>query len=72
VSELPDALSFLWPHDDDTIAGLVLRAAGRLPAVGERLHIHGVEVEIERVADRVPETLIVRLPAQPPAEPGGG
>lgn len=72
VMDLPDTLSCLWPRDDDTIAGLVLKVAGRLPAVGERLDIHGVEVEIERVADRVPETLIVRLPAQPSAERGDG
>ena len=70
--DLPDTLSCLWPRDDDTIAGLVLRVAGRLPAVGERLDIHGVEVEIERVADRVPETLIVRVPAQPSVDAGDG
>jgi putative hemolysin len=72
VIDLPDTLSCLWPRDDDTIAGLVLRVAGRLPAVGERLDIHGVEVEIERVADRVPERVVVRLPAQPPTERGDG
>lgn len=72
VLDLPEPLSSLWPRDDDTIAGLVLRVAGRLPAVGERLDIHGTDVEIERVADRVPETLVVRLPRQPAAERSDG
>jgi putative hemolysin len=72
VIDLPDTLSCLWPRDDDTIAGLVLRVAGRLPAAGERLDIHGVDVEIERVADRVPETLLVRLPPGPAAESSDG
>ena len=72
VMDLPDALSCLWPRDDDTVGGLVLRTAGRLPSVGERLGIHGVDVEIERVADRVPEMLLVRLPPPPAAEPSDG
>ena len=72
VVDLPDTLSCLWPRDHDTIAGLVLRVAGRLPEVGERLDIVGVEVEIERVADRVPETLLVRLPSEPVGEASDG
>lgn len=68
VLDLPSPLASLWPQDADTIAGLILRVAGRLPEVGETVSIAGVDVEVERIADRVPASVLVTLPPPEPAD----
>ena len=70
VLDLPEPLPALWPAHRDTVAGLVLRVAARLPKAGDRFEIGGVEIEIERVAGRVPAVVLVRLPSLP--GPGDG
>ena len=63
IVDLPDVLRQAWPGRADTVAGLVLKAAGRLPLPGDRLDVQGLQVEIERVEDRVPATVLVTPPA---------
>lgn len=70
VLDLPEPLPALWPADRDSVAGLVLRVAARLPKVGDRFEIGGAEIEVERVAGRVPASVLVRLP--PASEPSDG
>ncbi len=56
-------------EDDDftTIAGLVTSEAGYIPKVGEKLSVHGLEVEILR-ADEKKITLLRLRPSNTPAE----
>ena len=63
IVDLPDVLRQAWPGRTDTVAGLVLKAAGRLPLAGDRLEVQGLQVEVERVEDRVPATVLVTPPA---------
>jgi putative hemolysin len=57
-----------WDTDAATVGGMVIEALGHLPTPGECVDIGAFEFEIERVGDRVIESVIVRAPAA--AEPG--
>lgn len=70
IADLPHPLASLWPREAGTVAGLILRVAGRLPSPGELLAIEGVDLEIERVVDRVPASVLIAVPP-PPETPGG-
>jgi CBS domain containing-hemolysin-like protein len=50
----------LWEADYYTVSGLVMERLGRLPRVGDRLTIDGVEIEVERMRGRAVESLLVR------------
>lgn len=71
VTDLPEPLPSLWPRDAGTVAGLILRTAGRLPLAGETLTIEGVTLQIDRVADRVPASVFIAMPQPPEGERDG-
>ena len=50
----------------ETVGGHVIEVLGYFPATGERLMIKGVEIEVERVENRVIASILVRprLPKQ--------
>jgi putative hemolysin len=59
---IPDAATALddeWETDASTIGGMVIEALGHLPTPGERITIGEHDFEIERVADRIVESVIV-------------
>jgi putative hemolysin len=49
-----------WDTDAATVGGMVIEALGHLPAPGEVVTIGPFEFEIERVADRAVESVIVK------------
>lgn len=52
-----------WEADAYTVAGLVMERLGRLPEVGDRLAVDGVQIEVERMRGRAVEWLLVTPPA---------
>ncbi len=56
----------LWVGQTETVGGHVIEVLGYFPAAGERLMIKGVEIEVERVENRVIASILVRprLPKQ--------
>jgi putative hemolysin len=67
VAELEQLLSTDLPDDEwDTVGGLVLGLAGRVPEPGEEFAINGLVFEVVRVQGRRVAEVIVR-PAQPVA-----
>jgi putative hemolysin len=59
LADAPDWLSRRWRSEAHTVAGHVIRSLKRLPQQGERLHIDGVDIEVERLEGRVPAALLV-------------
>jgi CBS domain containing-hemolysin-like protein len=58
-----------WDTSASTISGMVIEALGHIPVAGETTTVGGFEFEVERVADRVVQSIVVRrLPA--PASEG--
>jgi len=51
-----------------TIGGLVTAALGRLPQRGDTATVGEYEFEVERVADRAPESLLARPVVTEPSE----
>lgn len=49
-----------WDGQSETVGGRVLEALGYFPAAGEKLAIAGVEIEIERVENRVVSSVLVK------------
>jgi putative hemolysin len=70
LADAPEWLGRRWRSEAHTVAGHVIRAVKRLPQQGERLSVGGVEIEIERLEDRVPATLIVTPIAEPEVDRG--
>lgn len=67
VADLEQILSIDLPDDEwDTVGGLVLGLAGRVPEPGEEFAINGLVFEVVRVQGRRVAEVIVR-PAQPVA-----
>jgi CBS domain containing-hemolysin-like protein len=67
VAELEQLLATDLPDDEwDTVGGLVLGLAGRVPEPGEKFAINGLVFEVVRVQGRRVAEVIVR-PAQPVA-----
>ena len=63
VQDAATALDTEWETDAATVGGMVIEALGHLPTIGERISIGEYEFEVERLADRVVESVIVmRLP----------
>jgi putative hemolysin len=49
-----------WPSNGETVADLILREAGRLPAAGDELDVAGLHVEIESVeSGRIASAIVV-------------
>ncbi|MGQ0848586.1 MAG: hemolysin family protein [Actinomycetota bacterium] len=65
VAHLGEAFSVSLPDDDwDTVGGLVLGLAGRVPEQGEKFLVQGLELEVVRLQGRRVAEVAVR-PAQP-------
>jgi putative hemolysin len=63
VQDAATALDTEWETDAATVGGMVIEALGHLPTLGERISIGDYDFEVERLADRVVESVIlVRLP----------
>ena len=63
VQDAATALGTDWETDASTVGGMVIEALGHLPTLGERISIGEYDFEVERLADRVVESVIlVRLP----------
>jgi CBS domain containing-hemolysin-like protein len=60
VHDAAARLGATWESDAATVGGMVTAALGHLPRAGEMVNIDGCEFEVERVADRTPETVLVR------------
>jgi CBS domain containing-hemolysin-like protein len=69
VDDAAAALNTEWDTDAATVGGMVTAALGHLPITGERVTIDGYEFEVERVANRVLESVIA-VPVQPPSHEG--
>jgi putative hemolysin len=67
VDDAATALETKWDTDASTVSGMAIEALGHLPAPGECITIGEHEFEIERVAERVIESVLVTIP---PATPG--
>jgi magnesium and cobalt transporter len=64
VEELEDRFGVdLGERDFDTVGGLVVAHAGRVPAPGEKLRIHDLEIEVLRADARRVREVRVRPPA---------
>jgi putative hemolysin len=63
IQDAATALATDWETDATTVGGMVIEALGHLPTLGERISIGEYDFEVERLADRVVESVIlVRLP----------
>ncbi|MGH8923740.1 MAG: hemolysin family protein [Acidimicrobiia bacterium] len=61
VQALGDAFSVELPDEEwDTVAGLVLGLAGRVPEEGERFEICGLELEVDRLQGRRVSSVLAR------------
>ena len=64
VDDAANLLRAMWDTQATTVGGLVTEALGHLPVPGETVRIGDGEFEVERVADRAIESVIVR-PVEP-------
>jgi Mg2+/Co2+ transporter CorC len=60
VDDAASALRTSWDTDATTVGGLVTAALGHLPVLRDRVTIGEYEFEVERVANRAVESLVVR------------
>lgn len=60
VDNAATALRATWETDSATVGGLVTEALGHLPVPGETVRIGNYDIEVERVAERAVESVIVR------------
>jgi CBS domain containing-hemolysin-like protein len=57
----------VWESEAHTIGGHIMQALGRMAVEGDQITIDGIRIEVERLAGRVPGTVLV-TPRRPPAE----
>ena len=60
VDDAAAILETTWETDASTVGGLVTEALGHIPAEHETVVIGGFGFEVERVSDRIPQTVAVR------------
>jgi CBS domain containing-hemolysin-like protein len=61
VQALGDVFSVDLPDEEwDTVAGLVLGLAGRVPEEGERFEICGLQLEVDRLQGRRVSSVLAR------------
>ena len=60
VNDAASLLNTQWDTDATTVGGLVTAALGRLPVPGDRATVGDCEFEVERVADRAPDSVLAR------------
>ena len=68
VHDAATALKTGWQTEATTVGGLVTAALGRLPLPGDTVIVGAYEFEVERVAERALESVLVRRVAAVPAE----
>jgi Mg2+/Co2+ transporter CorC len=68
VNDAAMLLSTTWETDASTVAGLVTEALGHIPAEGETIIIGNFDFEVERVTDRIPQSVAVRRVVAVPSE----
>lgn len=72
IANLNDLLELDLPHDTaHTVGGLVMDALGRLPQVGDRVEIQGVQLRVDAVAHRSVTAVCVALPTGRPNASAG-
>jgi CBS domain containing-hemolysin-like protein len=68
VDDAATLLGTTWETDASTVAGLVTEALGHIPAEGEAIVIGNFDFEVERVRDRIPQSVAVRRVVTVPSE----
>ncbi|HEX3035754.1 MAG TPA: hemolysin family protein [Thermodesulfobacteriota bacterium] len=63
LDEAESWIGVRWQGKSNTIGGQVVEALGYIPAAGERVTINGVDVEVEKVANRTVAYVLVTPPA---------
>ena len=53
-------LETTWETDASSVGGLVTEALGHIPAEGETVVIGDYEFQVERVRDRIPQSVVAR------------
>jgi magnesium and cobalt exporter, CNNM family len=66
VDDAGTLLNTSWDSDATTVGGLVTAALGRLPVPGDRATVGDYEFEVEQVAERAVESVVVRRTAPEP------
>ncbi|QNP65827.1 hemolysin family protein [Streptomyces genisteinicus] len=70
LDEIEDATGVALPGEDDydTVAGLIIDRLGRFPAIGDRLTVDGVRLDVLTLDRHVPERVRMTPVEQPAAE----
>lgn len=70
LDEIEDATGVALPEEDDydTVAGLIIDRLGRFPAIGDRLTVDGVRLDVLTLDRHVPERVRMTPVEQPAAE----
>ncbi|MBB1252618.1 HlyC/CorC family transporter [Streptomyces sp. OF3] len=70
VDEAENATGIALPHDEDydTVAGLVIDRLGRFPAVGDRVTVEAVTIEVMSLDRHVPERVRIERSAAEEAQ----
>jgi CBS domain containing-hemolysin-like protein len=68
VDDAAMVLETSWETDATTLGGLVTEALGHIPAEGETVVVGDFEFEVERVRDRIPQSVVARRVVPVPLE----
>jgi CBS domain containing-hemolysin-like protein len=68
VDDAATLLETTWKTDATTVGGLVTEALGHIPAGGETVVVGDFEFEVERVRDRIPQSVAARRVVPVPSE----
>ena len=68
VDDAATLLETTWKTDASTVGGLVTEALGHIPAGGETVVVGDFEFEVERVRDRIPQSVAARRVVPVPSE----
>ena len=60
VDDAAMLLETTWETDASTVGGLVTEALGHIPAERETVVVGDFEFEVERVRDRIPQSVVAR------------
>jgi CBS domain containing-hemolysin-like protein len=68
VDDVAILLATSWETDASTVGGLVTEALGHIPSDHESVLVGDYEFEVERVKDRIPQSVIARRVVPVPSE----
>jgi len=68
VDDAAILLGTSWETDASTVGGLVTEALGHIPSGHETVIVGDYEFEVERVKDRIPQSVIARRVVPVPSE----